>query len=71
MIVESLPGGHITRTQLEQCQDLTKIVCDRTLECSHHRGTRRTGWQAGAETRSHQFQCLRNFHDQFFTASAS
>jgi len=65
-----LPGGHVTHTQLEQCQDLTKIVSDGTSK-SHNRNTRRAGWETGAEAPSHQLQHLRHLHDQLFSTAAS
>jgi len=71
MIMESLPGDHVTHTQLEQRQDLTKIVCDRTIECSHHGSTRCASRETGGEARSHQLQRLRNVGDQLCSTAAS
>jgi hypothetical protein len=70
MIMESPPGHHITYTELELRQDVTKIISDRPVEGVHDRRARRTGGQAGPEAGSHQLQRVRDFHDQLLSAVA-
>jgi hypothetical protein len=69
MIMESAPRRHITYAELEQRQDLTKIISDGAVKGPHDRRARRTDGQSGSETGSHQLQSLRNFHDRLLSAA--
>jgi hypothetical protein len=70
MIMESPPGHHITHTELEQRQDLTKIISDGAVESLHDGCAGRTGGKASAEAGSHQLQRLGDLHDQLLSAAA-